>query len=440
MKHQGNVLLGIMLLLTGLMTVAIALSSAVLSTSIKIQRQYKSLRALTISEAGLNKGLWKVNVPDLTYGTAPGGILETDLTGGEYRVEISDCPAPETNCKYIKSTGYVPTYANPEATRVVRVKINKATSTSNVSFKFGVQVDNFGTYISNNAKINGSVFSSGPVQMSNNSQITGNVISYGKTIFTSWIYGSGKIIGDAKAWLISGVNVTGTKTQGSYPPDQDMPIKTAELNTTIDAWETEAANGSVHIGNLTTTGSSNKLGPIKIDGNWTISNNAEVEIMGTIWVTGNITVGNNAKIFLTPSYGNSSGIIIADHKTDRSDSNFGTITVRQGSKISGIDKNNPKTPSYIMMFSTESPPNPWDWLLQFFVHAITIEQGSVGGVFYAPFGSLHLQQNAQARAIATAGLLIDQNAIVDYDGGLANSSFAGGPAGPWTITEWLILD
>ncbi len=440
MRHKGNVLLGIMLLLTGLMTVALALSSAVLSTSIKIQRQYKSLRALTISEAGLNKGLWKVNIPDLTYGTAPGGILETDLTGGEYRVEISDCPLPETNCKYIKSTGYVPTYAKAEATRVVRVKINKATSTSNISFDYGIQVDSFGTYISNQAKINGSVFSSGPVQMSNGSEIIGNVTSYGQTFLTSWIFGSGKIVGDAKARTITGVNVSGTKTTGSYPLDQDMPIKPADLNNTIDTWETEAVNGSVHTGNLTTSGSLNKLGPIKIDGNWTVSNNAEVEVMGTIWVTGNIIIGNNAKIFLTPSYGNSCGIIIADHKTNRGDSNYGTIKLSQGSKISGIDKDNPKTPSYIMMFSTETPPNPWDWLLQFFVHAITIEQGSVGGVFYAPFGSLRLQQNAQARAVAVAGLMIDQKATVDYDEGLANSSFAGGPAGPWTITEWLILD
>mgnify|MGYP003481360159 CR=1 FL=1 len=146
------------------------------------------------------------------------------------------------------------------------------------------------------------------------------------------------------------------------------------------------------------------------------------------------------KIFLNENYGTNSGIIIADNKSNRTDSNKGTITISQGATISGIDKDNPKTPSYIMMVSTETPSNPAAWLEQYFIHAITIEQGSIGGVFYAPFGSLHLLNNAQARAIAAAGILIEPNAIIDYDSGLANSSFADGPAGPWTITEWLILN
>lgn len=445
--RKGSVLVGIIILLTGLMTVGVALASSVLSSSIKVQKQYKKLEALSYAEAGLNKGLWKVNqttdVAWLTQAKTSQGILQSDLPGGEYRVKIKDCNPISALCNYIESVGHLPNEAHSTSTRTVRVKINGVQNNSAISFKYGVQVDKFGAILENRAMIKGSFFTNGPIATSNNSTITGSATSHGHNFLESSIglFGGGATInGDAKAFTITGVTVKGTKTTGVYPLDQEMPIADADLIPTMTGWETTAQNGSVHPGNLTTSGSGNKLGPIKIDGDWIVNNNAEVEVTGTIWVTGNITINNNAKLFLTSSYGTNSGVIIADHSTDRNNQSFGKITIRQGATVSGIDKNNPKTPSYIMMFATNKPSGSLDWVWTWFVHAITIQQGSVGGVYYAPYGSLDLENNAQARALACAGLIIRQNAIVDYDSGMANSNFANGPAGKWTITEWLILN
>jgi hypothetical protein len=430
MKKSGNTLLAVILLLTALLSIGIALSSAVLSTNVKVAKTYNRLAALSYAEGGVNKALWSINKTG-TYTTT----LDTSLSGGEFEATVTDCGA---NCKQIQSIGYVPTKAKPIAKRTVRIKINGVNSTTNISFKYGVQVDDLGTFMENNATVKGSIFSNGPIINGNKStSITGTAISHSSFFLTSLI-SDGTINGDARAFLISGATVKGTKYTGTVPPYQEMPIKDADLNPTIDDWENTALTGGTQ-GNTTISGTNNQLGPKKIDGNLVVNNNAELQVNGTIWVTGNITVGNGAKVFLAPSYGTSSGVIIADHKTNRSEFHAGRIVINQQATISGIDPNNPKTPSYIMLFSTQQPPPPFEdfWKLW---PAITIYNGSLGGVYYAPFGSIELKNNALARALACSGLLIRQNGIVDYDAGMANSSFASGPAGFWTTTEWQVLD
>jgi hypothetical protein len=89
-----------------------------------------------------------------------------------------------------------------------------------------------------------------------------------------------------------------------------------------------------------------------------------------------------------------------------------------------------------MLFSSQTyPANLWP---NFTPMTVTINNGAVGGVFYTPDGSVSLG-NAQARAVVGAGLNIANNGIVNYDNNLANSTFAAGPAGKWSITEWQIM-
>jgi hypothetical protein len=467
MRNKGNVLLGIVILLTGLLSISIALSSAVLSSSIKIQKQYKSLRALTISEAGLNKGLWKINAEDTVYGSGTNGTLEKDLTGGEYRVKIYNCPAPETACKYIESTGFVPTEAKSAAKRTVRVKVLGVQNAGTFNFEYGIQAGIYGVNLEgssdhhhdehhgNEVTVNGSIYSEGPVEMDHShTSVSGSVTSYDEDKLPSGSSINGGIIsGDAKAYTIHNATVKGTKYSGTYPAVEPMPIPEDQLDPTIDSWEAVAVAGGTHTGNLTISGNNNSLGPKKIDGNLTVSNNSKLKITGTLWVTGNILIDNNSTVYLDSSYGTNSGIIIADHKTDRTNHNYGKITIDNGAKISGIDPSHPKTPSYIMMFST----NPASYNEDHHQHgshghehhnhndwhdnpAIVLGNGAQGGVFYAPYGTIQLHNESQARALVGLGIDGEQNATIDYDGNMANCSLAGGPAGKWTITEWLILD
>ncbi len=428
---RGNVLLGIVLLLSALLTIGIALSSAVLSTNIKIKKTYHRLAALSYAEGGINRALWDINKTG-NYTS----ILDSSLPGGQFEATVTACG---TNCKQITSIGYIPNKAHFSAKRTVRIKINGVTPSSNISFKYGVQVDELGIYADNNATIKGSVFSNGPiVNNSKNTKITGAATSHGSNFLFSSIT-NGTISGDARAFFVTNATVKGTKYTGVNPPSQEMPITSSQLETTINGWETEAEAGGIINNNVTIAGNNNFLGPIRINGNLTISNNAKLEMRGTIWVNGNININNGANVYLNSGYGNNSGILIADYKQDRMNFNKGRIYVSQNSTISGIDPQNPKTPSYIMLFSTQHPQSPFETFWKLWP-AITIEQNSVGGVYYTPFGSLSVKQNAQARALASAGLLLEENSLVDYDAGMANSNFANGPSGKWTITEWQALD
>jgi hypothetical protein len=436
---KGSVIVGIIILLSGLMTVGIALASSVLSTSIKIQRQYKRLSALAYAEAGVNLGLWQINNGNLTYGQTP--VLDNSLAGGQFEVTVTSCG---TDCKYITSVGYTPTKAKPDSTRTVRVKINGVTSTTTLNFNYSAQSSANQISMSNNATIKGSAYSFGPINLNNGSTITGNATSAGTTPTTSYISGTNnsKINGNAYAYTISGGNnfIKGTKTTGTYPPTQAPPIASADLDSNIDTWEAAAAAGGATNGNVTLSGINNVLGPIEINGDLNITNGSKVKITGTVWVNGNISVSNNSTIYLDPSYGNNSGIMIADYKSDRSDYTKGIISLGNNVTISGTDQNNPKTPSYIMMFSTQSPKapaQPSNWMAY---PAISISNNVLGGVYYAPYGSYNQNNVAQVRAVVANGIVLGNNATLDYDGNWGNSGISYGPAGKWTITEWLILN
>jgi len=443
MKKRGFVLLAILLIVSGLMTVGIALTSAVSSTSIKIQRQYKRLSALAYSEAGVQKGLWKINQGTdtawLNQAKTAQGKLESDITGGQYRVWIKNCTPVSSDCNYVVSTGFLPTEAKPDADKTVRVKINGADSNTTLNFQSGAQ--SFGNEINlaNNAEIDGSAYSVGPIRMGGgNSEVEGNAVSYGNTPATSYI-SDGSVDGNAAAFTITGTDVWyGTKTTGKYPTPQAKPIADADLNDTIDGWEASALAGGTFTGNKTVSGNTT-LGPIWIDGNLTISNNAQVKLLGNVWVSGNITINNNARVYLDSSFGNNSAVMIADYKQNRADYTKGIITVSNNATISGSNKNNTKTPSFTLMFSTQTTRSPASsyWKTNY---AINVSNNANGGVFYAPFGSYHQSNVAHTRAVVANGIILDTNAVLSYDGNWGNSTISGGPSGKWTITEWLILD
>jgi predicted acyltransferase (DUF342 family) len=430
---KGSVLVAIIIILTGLMTISVGLTSVVTSTSIKIQRQYKRLSALAYAEAGVNKGLWKINTGDLYYATGANGILETDISGGQYRVKVYDCPGV-IDCKYIESTGYLPTEENPDATKTVRVKISGIQLITNINFNFSVQSDANEVELRNNSTVKGSIFSNGKVGLGTNTLVTGNTTSAGSTPTTSYIGSKGTINGNATAYTVTGTTVKGAQTTGAYPDPQSMPISSDELEDTITAWEAVAATGYNSPGSVSLTGNQ-ELGPAKINGDLYID--GDLKVNGVIWVNGNITIAKSSHVYLNSSFENNSGVIIADHKSDRLTK--GKISIGPDVVISGTQKDNPKTTSYLLMLSTKtSTTTNWNTDEGYAIDLTGV--GVLGGVYYAPFGSYHQKNHGLIRAVACNGFILDQNATIDYDGNWGNSGISTGPAGKWTITEWLILN
>ena len=86
--------------------------------------------------------------------------------------------------------------------------------------------------------------------------------------------------------------VSGTTTiQSAQIPSQPLPITQEQITT----WKDEATSGGV-LGNTNLTGSQKMtLGPKKINGSLTLSNNAVLTLSGTVYVTGTIVINNSAK-------------------------------------------------------------------------------------------------------------------------------------------------
>lgn len=448
---KGNVLVSVVAMMAVLLTMAVALSAALLSSSIKIQNTYTRLAALSYAEAGINRALFAINQPDNTYvaNATNGWVTDTNLkaTGdttaqGQYKVHIYPCGGTDgTSCKQIQAVGAIPNFTNPKAQRTVRIKIVGVNSTSNVSFQYGVQVDNLGTFMSNNSTIKGSIISNGLITMDNNSSIKSNAVSYNSDSTGSWIFGTGGTIwGDAWAQsFFLGPTVKGTKHNN--PSSSPLPLTDPYGPTgQVTTWESQAVAGGTFSGNKVVS-SNSALGPIKINGDLTVNSQVQLKLTGPVWVTGNVNIGNKAKVYLDPSYGNNSGVIVADHNTNRGDLSYGNIYLDNNAMVYGIDPNNQMTPSYTLFYSSQAQPG---WFAQLVLQwtgnaTIRLSNGASGGVYYAADGTISIKNGGLPRAVVCGGLTLDQNATINYDPNLANSTFANGPAGTWSITEWQIL-
>jgi len=227
-------------------------------------------------------------------------------------------------------------------------------------------------------------------------------------------------VGIAHANTVTNSNIAGdlycqTGTGNNKPCDTgrtdpvQVSLPISEQN--IIDWKSEAEVGGIHDGNYIIDGVSLFLGPKKINGNLTIQNGARVTIMGTIWVTGDIIINNNAEIKLHSSFGSSDVAIISD----------GIVDVGNGATFSDSGTEG----SYIMILSTSSSSS-----------AITLGNNAGAIVLYASNGTVNVSNNAGARAINGNYIHLSNNAIIEYESGLVNSNFVGGPSGSWDVSGW----
>lgn len=354
--------------------------------AVKLSRQaINSTQAFEIAEAGIEYYRWHLaHAPtDYTDGTGiPGPYVKNfyDKNGillGVYSLTITP-PVGTSPVVTIHSEGRVASDPN-----VKRTVVSELVLGDGVSFHYGIQVGQGGFQLSNNAGVNGSVYSNGSISGQNGSYITGDAIAVGS---------------------ISGINVSGTTQTGVTA--QAFPISDDEITN----WKDEAAAGGT-VGNQNLSGANNILGPKKIQGNLTLSNNARLRVTGTLWITGNLTLSNGAEIILDASYGASDGMVIVD----------GVSTLSNGSNFEGSGT----TGSYIMLLSTNNTGN-----------AIVLSNNAGAVILYAPNGTVQLSNGAEVQQITAYTISLSNNATIDYDEGLINSAFTSGPSGGYTIESW----
>lgn len=252
-----------------------------------------------------------------------------------------------------------------------------------VAFHYGIQVGNGGFVLSNNAGVNGNVYSNGSITGQNGSFITGDALAVG---------------------TITGVNVSGDTETGVEPTV--FPI----TNEQITNWKSEAEAGGT-VSDQVLSGTTNTLGPKKISGNLTVDNNGRLNVTGTLWVTGNVVLANNAEIRLSSSYGSGDGVIVVD----------GTTTLSNGAIMEGSGT----TGSYIMLLTTSNSSS-----------AVVLSNNAGGVIVYAPNGTIQISNNASLNQLTAQTVSLSNNAVIDYEQGLMDAGFTNGPSGGYDVTSW----
>ena len=325
-----------------------------------------SRQSYFLAEAGLEDVIYRLK----TLQTV--GTTEILSLGGSTATTVTTDTAEG---KQLVSTGLVQDF-----TRKIQTDLILG---DGVDFNYGIQVGQGGFQLSNNAGVNGNVYSNGNISGDNGSFITGSALAVG---------------------TITGVDVSGTTQTGVS--SQPFPITDSQ----ITEWKSEAAAGGV-VGSQAFDGTNNTLGPKKIEGNLNLDNGARLTLTGTIWVTGNIVLSNNSQIRLSSTYGAADGIVAVD----------GNSTLDNSSTMSGSGTSG----SYIMLLSTSNSGS-----------AITLSNNAGGSIFYAPNGTIQLDNNASVKQIVGKTISLANNAVIDYEQGIINANFVDGPGGSYNIDSW----
>jgi hypothetical protein len=251
----------------------------------------------------------------------------------------------------------------------------------------------------------------------NNVDVTGDV--------TADSISNCRIDGAAKFDTRSSCTVGGSATSPNpdpYPAPPALPLPITEDQ--IDVWEEDAVDGG-EIGSQSYVSGSRTLGPVKINGDLSITNTAEVIITGTIWVTGQLIIDNQATFRLDPAYGSLSGLVIVGTDENTAD---GYVDINNNTNILGSG-----TPgSYLMLLSQREG-----------VADVAIRNNNIGlaAILYAGEGLIEIGNTAAMKEVTAEKLRISNSSTVTYETGLASAVFGSGPGGGWEIQKgtWQLL-
>ncbi|HYC82978.1 MAG TPA: hypothetical protein VEB60_00310, partial [Candidatus Paceibacterota bacterium] len=199
---------------------------------------------------------------------------------------------------------------------------------------------------------------------------------------------------------------------------------------TVALWEAQAEAGGVTNCTGTHTISSNTtLGPRKYTCNLLISGNPEITLVGPVWVQGDFQVNNNATFKVAGSQSGRSMAIIAHKPTNQSSSS--RILIDNNAKFQGVGAG-----SYIALVSQNNSAE-----LGGSVRAINMSNNASGDYFlYAGHGLIYLDNNANLNQITAYQIILDNNATISYETGMANLIFSSGPGGTWNIGDWFEIE
>jgi len=197
------------------------------------------------------------------------------------------------------------------------------------------------------------------------------------------------VSGDVYAESIQNCNIENGSGYISSPEKKPFPLTEQDIND----WKAEAeAGGEIPGGQISTPVT---LGPKKINGDLILTNGANVTLVGNLWVTGDIIFQDpGIPLQLNSSYGEGSGILIAD----------GHIDMKNSANISG--SGNPK--SFTLVISTHNSLNKSN-------PAIYARNNLTAALFYASHGMVIQYNGTHLNATTGYYVLLEETSEVTYD-------------------------
>jgi len=242
------------------------------------------------------------------------------------------------------------------------------------------------------------------------------------------IVGSGTS-GDASAHAVTNSTVHGSlycqtgsgnnkacNTSQPVPSPQGFPISDAN----IVQWKEDAESGGTIAGDFNVEDEIASIGLRKITGDLYVINGGTLTLTGALWVQGDILLDNNAVIQLSSTYGINSGIIVVD----------GNVTISNNGNFEGSGQQG----SYVMVVTTSDCPrgNGCNG-----ANAIQVSNNAGTVILNAQQGTIHFSNNGGSNEAIGHTISLDNNALITYETGLANSNFTSGPSGGWDIARWV---
>ncbi len=392
------------LVLISLSAVLFNLTELVIAQHLASNNIIRSTQAYFMAESGVEDAILRIRnnmqLPS-TYILSLGDNLETSVV-------VTD---PISSSRTITSAG-----EDSDMFRAVTTVHNL--SGDEVNFFFGAQVGNGGLTMDNNSEVQGNVFSNSSIIGTgritgeaivalNGNKIENMIIDGDAYVHTCVNTDVGGTLHDVSGGRV-GCTASSTEELTEEIQPESLPISASQ----ITQWKDDAEAGGTYFGDYNLTEATATIGPLKINGNLSLDNDVVLTLTGTVWVTGNITLSNNAIIELDrPEYGFNSGVLLADGVIDLSNN----VIVR-GSGEDG---------SYIMLLTTNSA-NP----------ALIVSNNAEAGIFYASNGFIEISNNVELREATAYGLHLNNNAVIQYDVGIANMLFSSGPGSGWGVENW----
>ena len=225
--------------------------------------------------------------------------------------------------------------------------------------------------------------------------------------------------GDAYYQTLINTTIIGTPYPGSpNPPNVPLPLS----DENIASWKADAEAGGTIVGDYLAV--TEVMGPIKIDGNFSIVGGNVLTISGVVYITGDIEPGVNATIQCDPLFGEQSCVLITD----------GYVDISNNVVFSG--SGDPK--SYLMILTTIEnclggvqtlscgPENS----------AVYIKNNATGAIFYASDSLVHISNGVNVTSIIGYKFRLDNNATVTYENNVSDLIFSSGVGGGWRMNEW----